>query len=410
MWLYRLLLVMLSPFILKRLFGYRKRYSNYRLEEALGRWPETRADFWLHCASVGEVLAAKALIEQWLAAYPHKTMLVTTVTPTGASQLSRLFPDRVQHRYLPIDLSFCVKRAFKHIHCSELAIVETELWPNLLRIAKQKAMRVQIINARLSERSAKRYQTYSFFSRALMALPTRFLAHSQVDAERFRALGANEVKVVGNIKFDLQVLDDPVVEDWRAGLVESGALVWVAASTHEGEDEQVLQAHQSLLKVNQQAKLIIVPRHPERFDQVFELARKTGLRVARRSNIPYEKWVEFDVLLGDSMGEMMRYYGISDVAFVGGSLIQRGGHNPIEPAILSKPILVGPYTFNFADITESLVEDGGAYRCADANELSSKLVELVNPDKRLSIGVNALANAQRNQGALKRVLQYLDFS
>ncbi|SBS25049.1 3-deoxy-D-manno-octulosonic acid transferase [Marinomonas aquimarina] len=407
MWLYRVLLALASPFIARRIWRFHKRYDNYRVQEALGDWGVLQADLWLHCASVGEVLAAKSLVNQWLEAHPGKQLLITTVTPTGEEQVQKWFAGRVQHRYLPLDHNVCVQRALKGLSCPQLAIIETELWPNLLQAAKAQGMTIQIINARLSERSAKRYAQFDFFSRPLMALPDRFLAHAEADAERFKALGAKEVPVAGNIKFDITPAEDSDVPIWRKALAPNGEFVWIAASTHEGEDAQLLEAHASFKRQLSNAKLILVPRHPERFDSVYELCQQQGFTTVRRSDNALDTWSQADVLLGDSMGEMMRYFAVSDVAFVAGSLIERGGHNPIEPAVLAKPVLVGEHTFNFADITESLIRDQGAQRVHSVTELVDQLLYLQNVYVRQTMGQKALANAQANQGALARVLDYL---
>ena len=407
MWLYRFLLTLATPFIARRIWRFHQRYENYQVAQALGKWGPIRADLWLHCASVGEVLAAKTLVNQWLAANPAKALLITTVTPTGAEQVQTLFADRVQHRYLPLDHATCVKRALSQLTCPHLAIIETDLWPNLLRQVKAKGMTIQVINARLSERSAKRYAQFSYVSNPLMALPDRFLAHAQADAERFKQLGARDVVVVGNMKFDVSAPDDSTVAVWRHYLAPQGEFVWIAASTHEGEDAQFLQAHRQLQQQVPNAKLILVPRHPERFDRVFHLADHHGFNAARRSDEGFGRWAQADVLVGDSMGELMRYYALSDVAFVGGSLIERGGHNPIEPAILAKPLIVGPHTFNFNDITQSLIADHGALRVDSVEALVSALMRLQSPELRDEIGQQAYANAHANQGALARVMDYL---
>ena len=408
MWLYRLLLTLASPLIARRIKRFHKQYENYRIREALGHWGAVTADLWLHCASVGEVLAAKALINQWLEAHPQGRLLVTTMTPTGEAQVQKWFGERVQHRYLPLDHRACVKRAFADLNCPQLAIIETELWPHLLQQASARGMTIQIINARLSERSAKRYQTFSFLSQPLMAIPDRFLAHAQADAERFRELGAREVEVVGNIKFDISAPDDLQASQWRSYLAPRGEFVWIAASTHEGEDEQFLEAHQILRQQVPHAKLILVPRHPERFGAVYERSKQAGFSTVRRSDNVFEQWSQADVLLGDSMGEMMRYFAMADVAFVAGSMIERGGHNPIEPAILAKPVIVGTHTFNFSDITESLIQDGGAVRVDSVAQLADQLTLLQDPERQRTMGQNALRNAQANQGALARVMRYLE--
>jgi len=407
MWLYRSLLVLLTPVILLKIRRFKKDYKHYRPKEALGVWPSVEADLWIHCASVGEVLAARPLILQWRERYPTRRLLMTTMTPTGAEQVGKTFPF-AEHRYLPMDWPCGVKRVLKKLDCKHLLIIETELWPNLLQQAKDCGLRIDVVNARLSDRSFQRYQKFSAISRPLFALPDCFLAHAQADAERFEALGAKKVRVTGNIKFDLAVPVEVLQANWRQQL--GSGFAWVGGSTHQGEDEILLRIHKALLKEYPQALLILVPRHPERFDSVYALAKQFFKRVALRSQIPPDQWSSFDVVIGDSMGEMLHYYQACDLAFVGGSLIERGGHNPIEPALLGKAILVGPHTFNFLDITEQLLQVHGAVRCQDEVQLQQQVMLLANqPAQRRCLGESALSFAEQNQGAVARVLEEIDF-
>ncbi|MCB5161935.1 3-deoxy-D-manno-octulosonic acid transferase [Marinomonas algarum] len=407
MWLYRALFMIFTPFVLTKVRRFQKNNSAYRAKEAMGYWPKVSADLWVHCASVGEVLAVRPLVEQWRRQHPSKRLLITTMTPTGAEQVTKSFPF-AEHRYLPMDWRCAVKRVITQLDCRHLVIVETELWPNLLHLAKAHGFQVDVVNARLSERSFQRYQKFSLISRPLFALPDSFLAHAQADAERFTALGARKVSVVGNIKFDLTVPDTVVEDNWRRRLGER--FVWVGASTHPGEDEILLNAHQALIKVLPNALLILVPRHPERFDDVYRLAKQGVNTAMRRSQSSLDDWSHTNVVVGDSMGELMHYYQASDIAFVGGSLIERGGHNPIEPALLAKAILVGEHTFNFFDITQQLIDAGGAIRCHNESELVQRLIELAaDQPQRQAIGQNALQFAEKNQGAVARVLSEIDF-
>ncbi|MGO3345098.1 MAG: 3-deoxy-D-manno-octulosonic acid transferase [Marinomonas sp.] len=406
MWLYRTLFPLLTPFILLKIRRFIKKYPAYRAREALGFWQPVKADIWIHCSSVGEVLAVRPLVDQWVKTHSESQILITTMTPTGAEQVEKTFPFAI-HRYLPMDWRCSVKRALRRIECGRLLIVETELWPNLLFEAKRKGLSIDVVNARLSERSFQRYQKFSILSKPLMALPDCFLAHAKADADRFTALGAKRVVVTGSIKFDLTVPDDVKIQDWRHLL--SNSFTWVGGSTHEGEDESLLSAHQMLLKQTPDALLILVPRHPERFQSVYELASRYFEKVALRSVTKLENWSNFNVIIGDSMGEMMHYYQAADVAFVGGSLIERGGHNPIEPALLARAIVVGPFTFNFAEITEQLITHHGALRCQDAKQLASTITALAeNAAQRDSLGQAALHFAQQNQGAVARVLAEID--
>lgn len=407
MWLYRVLFVIFSPFVLWKIRQFKTRYSSYRAKEALGFWPKVEADLWIHCASVGEVLAVRPLVDVWRKKFPEKRLLITTMTPTGAEQAAKSF-SFAEHRYVPMDWRCAVKRALKELRCSHLMIVETELWPNLLQLAKRQGIQIDIVNARLSERSFRRYQKIPIVSQPLLALPDCFLAHAQADAERFRALGAKKVRVVGNIKFDLAVPERVRQDNWRQSL--GNRFVWIGASTHQGEDDSMLRAHKVLRQTYPDALLILVPRHPERFDAVAALAVQASFDVLRRSQTSPADWSQASVVIGDSMGELMHYYQASDVAFVGGSLIERGGHNPIEPALLGKTIIVGPHTFNFLDITEQLIHANGALRCQNDAALTQCIVELAaDSTRRSQLGRSALQFAQKNQGAVARVCSEIDF-
>ncbi|WP_243730280.1 3-deoxy-D-manno-octulosonic acid transferase [Marinomonas balearica] len=392
---------------MKKVRRYQKNYVNYRIDEALGHWPETHVGFWLHCASVGEVLAAKALLKSWIVTHPEQKILVTTVTPTGAEQVVKQFGDAVIHRYLPMDYPAYVNKALDKLSCSKMAIIETELWPNLLKRLKEENIPTCVINARMSEKSANNYKRFSSFSNQLFSLPDLFLAHHPSDAARFKELGASNVEVSGNIKFDITPTNDVLECHWRKTIGKE-RFVWVGASTHEGEDEILLSVHKKIKEQFPTALLILVPRHPERFEAVAELAKQRFDSVEMRSRNAIEHWCEVDVLIGDSMGELMHYYQTSDAAFVGGSLIERGGHNPIEPAVLGKPILIGPHTFNFLEISQSLVEEGGAIRVSSTESLVDALLSLNKRDKCIDVGRRALAYAEKNQGALERTLDALN--
>ncbi|GAB3480815.1 3-deoxy-D-manno-octulosonic acid transferase [Marinomonas epiphytica] len=406
MWWYRIVLLLLTPFILLKLRRFQRQYEGYRFSEALGAWSPLSVDLWVHCASVGEVLAARPLIHAWQESHPGASLLITTVTPTGAEQVAKAFPN-ANHKYLPVDLMWCVKRALKSLSCPQLWVVETELWPNLLSVAKRQGRRISVVNARLSERSFRRYKKFSSLSATIMAQPDLILAHGDDDAARFRQLGASHVEVTGSIKFDLQPSEAVLASNWRELIGTS--FVWVAASTHQGEDELFLKAHQTLREHIHDAILIIVPRHPERFTDVFGMAQQTFALTGRRSETPPQNWSDFAVLIGDSMGELMHYYQASDVALVAGSFIPRGGHNPIEAAVLKKPLLVGEHTFNFAEITEQLVEQQAAARCQDAESLSEMLLNLArSPEMSHSMGQAAFNFARQNQGAVARTLAQID--
>mgnify|MGYP005989034415 CR=1 FL=1 len=411
MLIYQLLLRLASPFIFLRLLKFSRSYSHYSIAKVLGfNKHQVQADIWVHCASVGEVLAARPLINTWLGNNPKGAVLITTMTPTGAEQVFKGFDQRVQHRYIPVDWGGSVKRFLQGIECPTLLIIETELWPNLLKQVKNKGMSLSIVNARLSERSFRKYAKFPNFSKKLVSLPDRFCAHAQADAERLTALGANQVSVTGNIKFDLKVNPQVLTDNWQQYFLKN-EFVWIAASTHEGEDVPLLEEHLILKAQHPSSVLILVPRHPQRFEQVYQQACAKFKNVGLRSETSMEDWSSLDVLIGDSMGEMMHYFQAADLAFVGGSLIERGGHNPIEPALLSKPVLVGAHTFNFNEITENLVLSGGGLRCQNA-ELVGNLLLAFAKDKTLVLetGTAAYEYALSNQGAVNRVLSSIQSS
>lgn len=405
MLIYRLLMGLISPFILLKLFKLGRGYSDYSLKKALGFNSDAiQADIWVHCASVGEVLAARPLIKSWQDRNPSGSILITTMTPTGAEQVAKSFGDAVMHRYIPVDWSSSVRRFLKKVNCPKLLIIETELWPNLLSQVKKKGMELYIVNGRLSDRSFQKYAKFPSFSNKLISLPDHICAHDSADAERFIKLGANQVSVTGNIKFDLKVNPKVLVDNWQQYFA-GNEFVWIAASTHEGEDIPLLEEHLVLKAQHPSAVLIIVPRHPKKFEQVYQQACAKFENVGLRSETPMQEWSKLDVLVGNSMGEMMHYFQASDLAFVGGSLIERGGHNPIEPALLSKPVLVGSHTFNFKEITESLVLSGGGLRCKNSELVGSLLLAFAK-DKALVMetGAAAYEYALSNQGAVERVL------
>jgi 3-deoxy-D-manno-octulosonic-acid transferase len=405
MLIYRLLLLVASPLILFKLANFSRHYRHYSITKALGfHKTAIQADIWIHCASVGEVLAARPLINTWLERNANGRVLVTTMTPTGAEQVFKSFDERVVHRYLPIDWSASVSRFLKRIECPILLVIETELWPNLLYQVKKKGLKLYIVNARLSERSFKKYTKFSSFSAKLVSLPDQICAHAEADAQRFLALGAKDVVVTGNIKFDLKVSSHVLADNWHQYFKQS-EFVWIAASTHDGEDQLLLEEHLVIKAQHPTSVLILVPRHPERFEQVYQQACAKFENVGLRSEIPMADWTTLDVLIGDSMGEMMHYFQASDIAFIGGSLIERGGHNPIEAALLSKPILVGPHTFNFNDITENLILSGGGLRCKNARLVGDLLLAFAKDSALIrETGQAAYEYALSNQGAVDRVL------
>ncbi|NQD95823.1 3-deoxy-D-manno-octulosonic acid transferase [Pseudomonas sp. CrR25] len=368
---------------------------------------------WLHAVSVGESIAAAPLIRELLARYPQLPITVTCMTPTGSERIRALFggaeyAGRVQHCYLPYDLPWAAARFLSRVRPKLALIMETELWPNHIHQCARRGIPVVLANARLSERSARGYARFARLTAPMLAELSLVAVQTAAEAERFRQLGARAecVEVTGSIKFDLRI--DPEMQPRANALREqwgaSARPVWIAASTHAGEDESVLAAHRELLEQWPDALLILVPRHPERFATVFELCRREGLTTRRRSS--GEALTGGDqVLLGDTMGELLFLYALADVAFVGGSLVANGGHNLLEPAALGKPVLSGAHLFNFLEIAAQLREAGALLDVADAAALAERVAELWSePVRAARMREAALTVLQANQGAQARLL------
>lgn len=368
---------------------------------------------WVHAVSVGESIAAAPMIRALLQRYPQLPITVTCMTPTGSERIQALFANepRIQHCYLPYDLPCAAARFLDRVQPKLAVIMETELWPNHIHQCAKRGIPVALANGRLSERSARGYGRFRKLTAPMLAEMSFFAIQTEAEAQRFRDLGARPetVEVTGSIKFDLTI--DPALLQRAAELRgQWQALerpVWIAASTHEGEDEVVLDAHRRLLANHPDALLILVPRHPERFNSVFELCQREGFATLRRStgaNVDGQT----SVLLGDTMGELLFLYALADSAFVGGSLVANGGHNLLEPAALAKPVLSGPHLFNFLDIAAQLREAGALAEVEDAEGLAvevQRLFELPRDAQRMADA--GLAVMRRNQGALQRLLDGL---
>ncbi|MHC6654715.1 lipid IV(A) 3-deoxy-D-manno-octulosonic acid transferase [Aeromonas salmonicida] len=408
--LYNLLIHLGLPLALLALYKPKKGKPGFgaRWAEHLGRTPASgqEAPLWIHAVSVGETLAISPFIRALKAERPDLPILLTTTTRTGAEQAAKL-GDLVMHRYAPLDYPWAVAAFLKCIKPRALWVMETELWPNWLAACEARHLPVTIINARLSERSCQRYARFQGAFDTLSRPLTHLLCQHQDDAERFVRLGIGRERlaVTGSIKFDIQLGDEVQARGHalRQQLGQSRP-VWIAASTHQGEDEQVLAAFDLVLQRHPQALLILVPRHPERFDRVAELCAPYGC-VRRTGGAPIRETDK--VYLGDTMGELPLMLAAADVAFVGGSLVKVGGHNLLEPAALGKPCLSGPAYFNFSDITRQLVAQGGAALVADAAALGEKVSELLADEgERRQMGEQARAVVLRNQGALVRTLSH----
>jgi 3-deoxy-D-manno-octulosonic-acid transferase len=407
--LYSLLVRLLLPCILLRLWwqGLGKRELLRDWQHRLGLVPRSpQPVIWVHAVSVGETIAAAPLVEALLARHPEQPILLTAMTATGRERARALFGQRVRYAYSPWDSPGSVRRFLDRVRPRALVIMETELWPNMIAQSRARGVPVALVNARLSERSARGYRKVAALVRPLLQDLAWIAAQAPEDAHRFLALGAPEdrVAVTGTVKYDIAV--QPALREAAAALraqLGEQRPVWVAGSTHPGESELLLAAQQRLLASHPDALLILVPRHPERFDQVAALVEGAGLRLARRSR--GEDAQTAGVYLGDSMGELMQLYGASDAAFIGGSLIDRGGHNPLEPAAWGLPVISGPHVFNFEAVYAALSSGGALSVVTDAESLAQVLLRLLgNPQEAREQGARALAVVEANRGALDRVV------
>jgi 3-deoxy-D-manno-octulosonic-acid transferase len=355
-------------------------------------------------------MAASAIVRELLERYPHLPVVITTVTPTGALRVKDLFGDEVIHSYIPYDMPGAVARFFDRFNPRLAVIMETELWPNLYNECGRRGVPLVLANARVSPRSVYKYRRFvSLFSETL-SHGIVIAAQSRRDADRFRWIGApaERTHVVGNIKFDLE-LPPELVE--QGGRLRSGMVpprpVWIAASTHEGEEDTVLEAHRRVRQSLPDALLILVPRHPERFQAVAGMLSRRGVSFVRRSSgDPVTAATE--VFLGDTLGELTMFYAAADAAFVGGSLVPVGGHNSLEPAALGLPILTGPYTFNAEDIAEMMRESGAAIEVSDADSLAEAATAvLADPGVRAERGAAGQRIVAENRGALDRLMRLL---
>lgn len=375
---------------------------------ALGLPPLKSGGIWIHAVSVGESIAAAPLVRALMARYPDLPITLTCMTPTGSERIQALFGDRVQHCYLPYDLPWAAARFLERVRPKLGIIMETELWPNHIHQCARRRIPVVLANARLSERSARGYARFARLTAPMLAELDWIAVQTEAEAGRFRQLGAraDRVAVTGSIKYDLHIDPElpPRAAELRGQWGASRRPVWIAASTHAGEDEVILAAHRALLANHSDALLILVPRHPERFNSVFELSRKEGFASQRRSTgEPVAAGTQ--VLVGDTMGELLFLYALADIAFVGGSLVPNGGHNLLEPAALGKPVLSGPHLFNFLEIATQLREAGALVEVDGADALVAQVDGLWRAPARAGAMRDAgLSVLRANQGALERLL------
>lgn len=412
--LYSIVLYLISPLLLVYLAVRAFKSADYR-----GRWGErfglkklTQTDILVHSVSMGETLAAVPLIKQLQQSHPQLSITITTTSPTGSAEVKKAFADTVQHCYLPFDLAWCARRFVKQVAPNYSIIMETELWPNLIHYLKKSNSQVLLANARLSQKSASSYQKNYRLSLPMLQLLDGVAAQSEAAKQRFVDLGVapERVSVCGSLKFDITIdqqrLDAASLlrQQWHA----QDRPVWVAGSVHPGEFAALITAHKQLLSQYPKALMVLVPRHPEQFDNAAEAVQNAGLVLARRSQ-QQPVSTETQVVLGDTMGELLTFYGAADQAFVGGSLIVHGGHNPLEPAAMGLPVMMGPNYRDFIEISELLQSAGGLTVVDDADALAAHLIELfVNSEVYEQASVAAKSVVAKNRGSLAKQLAVIE--
>lgn len=411
---YSFALILAVPFMLLRLLlkslsirAYRENIGQRFGKISLDGLPKLAAKdsptIWIHAVSVGETVAAAPLVKALLELTPRPVIVFTTTTPTGADRARSLFQDSVIHSYSPYDLGFVVRRFLSRVRPRLLIIMETELWPNMLHYCQQSGVRVLLANGRLSEKSAAGYAKIAGLTRRMLQQIDHIAVQADADAERFQALGAplGKMSVTGSLKFHTEgSYNEQPLPGLFQSIKKAGRPVIMAASTREGEEEKVLSGIKPLLQRPSAPLLLLVPRHPERFDKVEQLCLDKGLKVQRRSRTDALSR-DTQVLLGDSMGEMLAYYSLADIAFVGGSLVDTGCQNVLEPAALAIPVVVGPSQFNFATICKQLEAAGALKTVPDSDAFSQAIGDMLDCEEtRLAMGRAGRAVVEQNQQAL----------
>jgi 3-deoxy-D-manno-octulosonic-acid transferase len=413
--LYSILFYLLLPAVVARLLwrsvkapAYRQRWA-----ERFGFYSEIHRQgvIWFHAVSVGESEALFPLLKTLRGRHPGSSLLVTTTTPTGSARVRTVLGDNVAHVYFPYDLPGPMRRFVMHFQPRLAVVMETEIWPNMLKACAENAVPVVIANARLSEKSAHGYQKLSVLTADTLAQVRCIAAQTEEDARRFVAIGAplERVHVAGNIKFDLDIPEQLFRQARQLkDTLFPQRTVWVAGSTHKGEEEQILQVFKRLRTSRTDLLLILVPRHPERFDEVYLLCRKQNLNTARRS-LDEDCRIDTAVYLGDTMGELKLFYAAADIALVGGSLVPVGGHNVLEPAALGVPVLFGAHMQHFQEIAATMLEQEAARQCPDIEALHAHMaVLLADPQQRKGLAARGKAFVANNQGAIGRVIELLE--
>lgn len=412
---YTVLFYLLMPLVLLRLAyrGLRAPAYRSRIAERFGFSP-TKPDacIWVHAVSVGETIAAVPFIRALQAQLPQTAIVVTTMTPTGSERVKAMLGDSVWHVYAPYDLPGSIARFLRCFKPSLMVIMETELWPNTIAACRKNGIPVVLANARLSEKSARGYARLSALTQPMLQDLSKVVAQSQADAQRFIQLGLSnhQVTVSGSIKFDIDIAD--ATRQQAAQLknqwTQQGARpIWLAASTHQGEDEIVLRAYKKLLEQDKYKNLllVLVPRHPERFDRVARLAVSNGFNTERKS-ASASPADQTQVFIGDTMGELMLMFGCADMVFVGGSLVNKGGHNMLEPAAWGLPMVTGDSDFNFLAISEKLQASGALVKASNSTALAQQIDQWLQSDvERKAAGEKARSVIDENRGALQTLLQ-----
>lgn len=414
--IWSIVVYLLVPYALGNLVWRALRYPAY-----WSRWPERfgfvtpltgMRTIWVHAVSVGEVRSAAPLILALADRYPRHRLVVTTMTPTGAAQVRELCGDRALHCYVPYDLPAAVRRFLDRVRPEVAVIAETEFWPNIFAECGRRDIPLLLVNGRVSQASLRGYLRVPNITRAMLANADLLCAQTRVDAQRLRNLGAPEqlIHVTGNLKFDVELparlLDEAHELRGHWGRQRP---VWIAASTHGGEERKVLDAFARLKTLLPGLLLVLVPRHPERFKSVARLCRRRGYAVALRSRTPGALPPGTDVLVGDTMGELQRLYAASDVAFIGGSLVAHGGQNLLEACAVRVPVVFGPHMFHFEEISAMALERGAARQVLDIDGLVAAVaLYFEQPELRRAAGRAAYTLVTENRGALARTLGHVE--
>ncbi len=404
-YLYTILFYIALPFLFIRLLWRSIRIPGYRKNwgERLGFCPHRFQEcIWIHVVSVGETIAAQPLIKAVIQEYPDIPVLLTNMTPTGAARVKAIFGNSAFQTFIPYDLPDANARFLKRVRPKIAVIFETELWPNLFAACKKRDIPVLIMNARLSEKSAKGYQSILKVTQQMFQAISHLAAQAPQDAERFLRLGfpKDRLSVTGNIKFDLEIpaLDAQALRE-ALGVDRP---VWIAASTHPGEEEIIFRAHQLIKEKYPQALLILAPRHPDRASAIGAIAKNHGFSFVRRS-LNETCLSNTDIYLADTLGELLLMYAAADVAFVGGSLVAVGGHNLMEPAVLAKSILSGPTLFNFYQVSQLLLDGEALLIVNNSGEIAEKVLRCFSEDTfSKKLGENAFQVVMQNRGALQK--------